>query len=146
MSDRSIFKKVLMPVTGVEDEDKVIDYIAEHVDEESVLFLVFIVDETQINQIARVLKKEPVEVRVDIEEKGWRSLYYLEEKLQENEIRSNIQMLTGHPAELIKKLIMRLHITMLLMMKKSGKGIAGRAEEKLIEDLINHIEIPILII
>ncbi|MDD3626268.1 MAG: universal stress protein [bacterium] len=146
MSERVLFRRILIPISGTEEEEQIGDYIQRYSTDDTIVFLVFINDETQINQIARVLKKEPLEVKVDLEEKGWRALYFLEEKFQDLKIKSNIQMVSGHPSEIIKKLIRKLNIDLLLIMKKSNKGIVGRAEEKIMEEVIGHSDIPILLI
>ena len=146
MPDTEIFKRILIPITGIEGEETVIDYIEEYKSEDTIIYLVFIIDQTQINQIARMLNRDITEVKVEIEEKGWRSLYFLEEQFSEFKIRSNIQMLSGFPADVIRKMIMRFDINMLVLRKKASKGIVGRTEEKLMEELIGHTEIPILII
>ena len=146
MPDTEIFKRILIPITGIEGEETVIDYIEEYKSKDTIIYLVFIIDQTQINQIARMLNRDITEVKVEIEEKGWRSLYFLEEQFSEFKIRSNIQMLSGFPADVIRKMIMRFDINMLVLRKKASKGIVGRTEEKLMEELIGHTEIPILII
>ncbi len=146
MPDTEIFKRILIPITGIEGEETIIDYIEEYKSEDTIIYLVFIIDQTQINQLARMLNRDITEVKVEIEEKGWRSLYFLEEQFSEFKIRSNIQMLSGFPADVIRKMIMRFDINMLVLRKKASKGIVGRTEEKLMEELIGHTEIPILII
>ncbi len=146
MPDTEIFKRILIPITGIEGEETIIDYIEEYKSEDTIIYLVFIIDQTQINQLARMLNRDITEVKVEIEEKGWRSLYFLEEQFSEFKIRSNIQMLSGFPADVIRKMIMRFDINMLVLRKKTSKGIVGRTEEKLMEELIGHTEIPILII
>ncbi len=146
MLETEIFKRILIPITGIEGEETVIDYIEEYKSENTIIYLVFIIDQTQINQLARMLNRDITEVKVEIEEKGWRSLYFLEEQFSEFKIRTNIQMLSGFPADVIRKMIMRFNINMLVLRKKSTKGIVGRAEEKLMEELIGHTQIPILII
>ncbi|HDS08872.1 MAG TPA: hypothetical protein ENN73_01480 [Firmicutes bacterium] len=146
MSDRVLFRRILIPISGTEEEENITDYLLPYKTEETIIYLVFINDETQINQISRVMKKEPLQVKVDLEEKGWRALYFLEEKFQDLKFKSNIQMISGHPVEIIKGLVRKLKIDLLVFIKKSSKGISGRSEEKVMEEVIGHTEIPILLI
>jgi len=110
------------------------------------LFALYIVDQETVSQVARMRNRGQDETAVDIEEEGWKYLYYLEDTAVEREVRTALFLEEGDPIDILKKFVREKDIDLLIVgFKKAMSGGVGRKYERMLTQLIEHIPCPVLV-
>ncbi len=110
------------------------------------LMALYVVDQETVRQVARMRNMNEHETAVDIEEEGWKYLYYLEDMAVDHEVRTALFLEEGDPIDILKKFVKAKKVDLLIVgFKKAMSGGADRKYERMITQLIEHIPCPVLI-
>jgi hypothetical protein len=85
---------------------------------ESQLFVLFVLDESRITQIARLTREKSDLIRQRIEEEGWEMLYLAEDEAVENGVRTSLHLEEGTAAGVIKTYVENYDINGLILKRR----------------------------
>lgn len=85
---------------------------------ESQLFVLFVLEETRIGQVARMTREKSETIRQRIEEDGWEMLYLVEDEAVESGVRTSLHMEEGTAAGVIKKYVENYEIDALIIKRR----------------------------
>jgi Universal stress protein family len=85
---------------------------------ESQLFVLFVLEEGRISQVARMTREKNEIIRQRIEEEGWEMLYLVEDQAVESGVRTSLHMEEGSPAGVIKKYVENYAIDALIVKRR----------------------------
>ncbi|MEO0294143.1 MAG: universal stress protein [candidate division WOR-3 bacterium] len=112
---------------------------------EATLFALFIVDKEIVKTMSALRGISEVEVAIQLEEEGWKYLYYLEELAISKEVKTALFVEEGDIIDVLKNFVKEKKIELLIVGYRGGQGIEGKKEERTIEQLIEYVPCPILI-
>jgi len=142
-----MFEKILLPVSGSDESIAASEFAVKLATvHNSQIIALNVVDTTVVRQLARLSGKSPGEVEVEIEENGWRYLYYAEEVAKDNKIRIAVMLEHGLPQERILSKA-REYKTDLIIIGQSGKrGTPGISLDRFLQYILEQAPCPVLII
>ncbi len=143
--EENLFKKILLVVEGG-DLDGVVTpvAIARAIANQAKLIVLNVVDHLAINRMKRFSEQSLTEIEIELEEKGWRALYFAEEMAKDEGVPTMIQQKSGVVENEILKEAVRLKVDLIVLgypRKVSGQAkrlTQGRAE-KVIENSVCSI-------
>lgn len=109
------------------------------------LFALFVVDREMVRKVSKLRGTDEVDTAIEIEEEGWKYLYYLEEKAVDNGVRTALFLKEGNPIDIIRSFVKEREIELLVVGYKQGTGREVWKSGRVIEQLIEHIPCPVLI-
>lgn len=109
------------------------------------LYALFIVDKDTVKMVSDMRKSDEIDTAIKIEEEGWKYLYYLEDMAFNEGVRTALFVEEGDSVEILRKFVKEKEIELLIVGHRRGQGIEGRREERMIQQLIEYVQCPILI-
>jgi nucleotide-binding universal stress UspA family protein len=109
------------------------------------LYALFIVDKDLVKTVASMKGLDEIDTAIQIEEEGWKYLYYLEDMAVNEGVKTAIFVEEGDFIGILRKFVKERDIELLIVGHRSGAGIEGRREERMIQQLIEYVQCPILI-
>lgn len=142
-----MFTKILLPVSGSEESVNASNFavrLASSCDAQ--IIALHVVDPSVARQMSRSLKKTPGEVEIEMEENGWRYLYYAEEVAKDSKVRIIILMERGLPQERILTKAREYNVDLIILGHSSGRGTHGMILDKSVQHILEHASCPVLIV
>jgi nucleotide-binding universal stress UspA family protein len=109
------------------------------------LYALFIVDKDTVKTVSDMRKLDEIETAIEIEEEGWKYLYYLEDMALNEGVKTALFVEEGDTVDILRKFVRERGIELLIIGHCRGPGIQGRREERMIQQLIEYVQCPILI-
>jgi len=142
-----MFEKILLPISGSEESISAIKFAVKCATEHnSQIIALHVVDVSVVRQLARHSGKSPGEVEVELEETGWRYLFYAEEVAKDNKVRIIILLERGLPQERILAKAREHGADLIILGRVSRRGTYGISLEKSLQYVLEHASCPVLII
>lgn len=112
---------------------------------DATLYGLYIIDEHNVKRVAKLRGEDPVDTAIDMEEEGWKLLYHLEDMAINDGVKSNLSVEEGDPINTIRSQVRKNDIDMLIVGYKIADKSAQRKTERFMNQLVKHIQCPILI-
>jgi nucleotide-binding universal stress UspA family protein len=109
------------------------------------LYALFVVDKEVVRTVASMRGLDEIDTAIQIEEEGWKYLYYLEDMAVNEGVKTAIFVEEGDFISILRKFVKEKDIELLIVGHRSGQGIEGKREERMIQQLIEYVQCPILI-
>ena len=94
--EENLFRKILLVVEGSSaDHTLTLSAIARAVSNKARLIVLNVVDHMAINRMKRLSDQSTTELEIELEEKGWRALYFAEELAKDNGVPTMILQKSG---------------------------------------------------
>jgi len=142
-----MFEKILFLASGTKDAmraaDICIDLALAH---DSQIIAIYVVDTNAVRQLSRSSSKSPGEIAVEMEESGWRYLYYIEELAKDKKAKIVVMMENGSPAERTIDLARQYDVKLIVLSQpEGGRGTYGRSLDKKVQQILQKAPCPVLI-
>ncbi len=109
------------------------------------LYALFVVDKDIVRTVSDLRKADEIDTAIKIEEEGWKYLYYLEDMAVNEGVRTALFVEEGDTIDILRKFVIEKKIELLIIGHRRGQGIEGRREERMVQQLIEYVQCPILI-
>lgn len=109
------------------------------------LYALFIVDKDNVKRISDMRKLDEIDTAIKIEEEGWKYLYYLEDMALNEGVKTALFVEEGDVIDILRKFVKEREIELLIIGHRREEGIKGRREERMIQQLIEYVQCPVLI-
>ena len=144
---QELFEKILLPVSGSDESISAMEYAvklaAVH---DSQIIALHVVDTSVVRQLARHSGKTPGEVEIEMEENGWRYLYYAEEMAKDSKVKIVVLLEHGLPQERMLSKARELNADLIIFGHASSRGTRGRFLDKSLQQVLEHAPCPVLIV
>ena len=142
-----MFEKILLPVSGSDESINAVEIAVKLASAHgSQIIALHVVDTSVVRQLARHYGKTPGEVEIEIEENGWRYLFYSEEIAKDNKVKIIILMERGLPQERILSKAKEYNVDLIVFGQPSGRGTHGITLDKSLQYILEHSPCPVLIV
>ena len=143
----ALFEKILLPISGSEESMSASEFAVKlAMAHGSQIIALHVVDTSVVRQLARHSGKTPGEVEIELEESGWRHLYYVEETAKDSKINTVVLLEYGMPQERIVTKARELNIDLIIFGQARGRGTRGRSLDKLLQQVLEHAPCPVLVV
>ncbi|MEJ2356262.1 MAG: universal stress protein [candidate division WOR-3 bacterium] len=109
------------------------------------LYALFVVDKDIVRTVSDLRKADEIDTAIKIEEEGWKYLYYLEDMAVNEGVKTALFVEEGDTIDILRKFVIEKKIELLIIGHRRGQGIEGRREERMVQQLIEYVQCPILI-
>ncbi|MEJ2568735.1 MAG: universal stress protein [candidate division WOR-3 bacterium] len=109
------------------------------------LYALFVVDKDIVKTVSNLRKADEIDTAIKIEEEGWKYLYYLEDMAVNEGVKTALFVEEGDTIDILRKFVKEKKIELLIIGHRRGQGIEGRREERMVQQLIEYVQCPILI-
>jgi nucleotide-binding universal stress UspA family protein len=109
------------------------------------LYALFIVDKDLVKTVASMKGLDEIDTAIQIEEEGWKYLYYLEDMAVNEGVKTALFVEEGDTIDILRKFVKERNIELLIVGHRSGQGVEGRKVERMIQQMIEYVQCPILI-
>jgi len=109
------------------------------------LYALFIVDKDLVKTVANMRGLDEIDTAIQIEEEGWKYLYYLEDKAVNEGVKTVLFVEEGDTIDILRKFVKERNIELLIIGYRGGQGTEGRRVERMIQQMIEYVQCPILI-
>jgi len=109
------------------------------------LYALFVVDKDIVKTVSDLRKSDEIDTAIKIEEEGWKYLYYLEDMAVNEGVKTALFVEEGDAIDILRKFVKEKKIELLIVGYHGGQGIEGRREEKMVQQLIEYVQCPILV-
>lgn len=105
----------------------------------AIIIAVNVIDPTIVSQLARFQKDITIgEIEIELEENGWKYLYYFEEMALEHKVKNFIILEHGPVPDRVISLARKYEVDLIVLPRSSDRGgtkgvIAGKQLEQIIE-------------
>ena len=144
---QEMFKKVLLPISGSDESINAAEFAvklaAAH---DSQIVALHVIDTSVVRQLARHSSKSPGEVEIEMEENGWRYLFYAEEMAKDSKINTVVLLEHGLPQERILSKAKELEADLIIFGPSSGRGTRGRFLDKSLQQILENAPCPVLVV
>ena len=144
---REIFGKILLPISGSDESVTAAEFAvklaAAH---DSQIVALHVVDTSVVRQLARHSGKSPGEVEIEMEENGWRYLFYAEEMAKDSKVKIVVLLEHGLPQERILSKAKELGADLIIFGPSSGRGTRGRFLDKSLQQILENAPCPVLVV
>jgi nucleotide-binding universal stress UspA family protein len=144
---QELFGKILLPISGSDESIRAAEFAvklaAAH---RSQIIALHVVDTSVVRQLARHSGKSPGEVEIEMEESGWRYLYYAEEMAKDNKAKIVVLLEHGLPQERILTKARELDADLIVFGQARSGGTRGRFLDKSLQQVLVHASCPVLIV
>ena len=146
--DDNRFKKILLLVEGSDMDHTVLESaIARAKANQSKLIALNVVDHMVINRMKRVCEQSTAEIEIELEEKGWKALYYAEELAKDQGIPTMILQNSGVVENEILNESVRLKIDLIILgYPRKMPGQAKRLAQGRVEKVVENAACSVLIV
>ncbi|NQU38962.1 MAG: universal stress protein [Lentisphaerae bacterium] len=147
MSD-NLFRKILLLVEGSDMDLAVMESaISRAKTNQSKLIALNVVDHMVINRMKRVSEQSTAEIEIELEEKGWKALYYAEELAKDQGVPTMILQKSGVVENEIVNEAIRLKVDLIILgYPRKLPGQAKRLVHGRVEKVVENAECSVLIV
>ena len=143
----ALFEKILLPISGSEESMSASEFAVKlAMAHGSQIIALHVVDTSVVRQLARHSGKTPGEIEIELEESGWRHLYYAEEMAKDSKINTVVLLEYGLPQERIVTKARELDIDLIIFGQARGRGTRGRFLDKFLQQVLEHASCPVLVV
>lgn len=148
MMEEYMYRKILLVVTGGEADHAVMHAaIARALANRARLIALNVVDHMVINRMRRLSEQSPAEIEIELEEKGWKALYYTEEQAKDRGVPTMILQKNGVVANEVLSEARRLKVDLIVLgYPRKMPGQAKRLAQGRVEKVVENAECSVLIV
>jgi nucleotide-binding universal stress UspA family protein len=144
---QELFKKVLLPISGSDESIAAAEFAvklaAAH---DSQIIALHVIDTSVVRQLARHSGKSPGEVEIEMEENGWRYLFYVEEMAKDNKVKIIVLLEHGLPQDRILGKARELTADLIIFGQSHERGTHGRFLDKSLQQILANAPCPVLVV
>ena len=146
--EESLYKRILVLVEGGEmDRAVTAAAAARGVANKARLFVIHVVDHMVINRMKRVSEQSTSEIEIELEEKGWKALYYAEEFAKDQGVPTMILQKSGVVENEILNEAARLKIDLIILaFPQKLPGQARRLAQGRLEKIVENAQCSVLVV
>ncbi|MFC1453115.1 universal stress protein [Verrucomicrobiota bacterium] len=141
-------KKILLVVEGG-DLDRAVTAAAtaRAVADKARLFVMQVVDRMVVNRMKRVSEQSTAEIEIELEEKGWKALYYAEEFAKDNGVPTLILQKSGVVENEVLNEAARLEVDLIILgYPRKLPGQARRLAQGRLEKIVENAQCSVLVV
>lgn len=144
---QELFKRVLLPISGSDESIAAAEFAvklaAAH---DSQIIALHVIDTSVVRQLARHSGKSPGEVEIEMEENGWRYLFYVEEMAKDNKVKVIVLLEHGLPQDRILGKARELGADLIIFGQSQKRGTHGRFLDKSLQQILVNAPCPVLVV
>ncbi len=146
--EEHLFEKILLVIEGSEMDHAVMESaIARAVANKARLIVLNVVDHMVINRMKRLSEQSTSEIEIELEEKGWKALYYAEELAKDQGVPTMILQKNGVVENEVVSEAVRLKVDLsVLGYPRKMPGQAKRLAQGRVEKVVENAECSVLIV
>jgi nucleotide-binding universal stress UspA family protein len=111
------------------------------------LFVMHVVDHMVINRMKRVSEQSTAEIEIELEEKGWKALYYAEEFAKDNGVPTMILQRSGIVENEVVNEAARLKADLIILAYPHKlPGQARRLAQGRLEKIVENAQCSVLVV
>jgi len=139
-------KKILLVVESSEESMKAARW-AIHLASvcDAMLVCLNVVDTVVVNQLRKFSGKDFSTVEVEVEEQGWKYLYYLEDAAKDRKVHCVIMQESGILSEEVVKKSEEVNADLVVMGRRTGSSMK-RVVHGPIQRILEHAPCPVLVV
>ena len=143
-----LFKKILLVVEGSDMDHAVMESaIARALTNKAQLIVLNVVDHMVINRLKRLSEQSTAEIEIELEEKGWKALYYAEEQAKDEGVPTMILQQSGVVENEVVSEATRLKIDLIVLgYPRKMPGQAKRLAQGRVEKVVENAECSVLVV
>ncbi len=142
------YRKILLVIEGGE-----MDAAATHaartiaLSNSAGLLVMHVVDHMMINRMKRISQQSAAEIEIELEEKGWKALYFVEEEAKDAGIPTMILQKSGFVEKEVLSEASRLNVDLIIMgYSRKLPGQARRLVQGRFEKVVENAQCSVLIV
>ncbi|MBP7462337.1 MAG: universal stress protein [Candidatus Delongbacteria bacterium] len=114
---------------------------------QSTVIAVNIIDPNIVNQLSRFQKDLSLgEVEVELEENGWKYLYYFEEMAADKRVKNFIHLERGNPADRLVTMAQKYDVDLIILPNSSEHGgTKGVMHTRFVEQIIDYVSCSVMV-
>ena len=146
--EENLYKKILLVIEGG-DLDRAVTPVAtaRAVANKARLFVMHVVDHMVINRMKRVSEQSTAEIEIELEEKGWKALYYAEEFAKDNGVPTMILQKSGVVENEVLTEAARLKVDLIILAYPHKlPGQARRLAQGRLEKIVENAQCSVLVV
>jgi len=144
---QELFGKILLPISGSDESMNATEFAVKlALAHGSQIIALHVVDTSVVRQLARHSSKSPGEVEIEMEENGWRYLFYAEEMAKDNKVKIVVLLEHGLPQERILSKARELDTDLIIFGQTRSRGTRGRFLDKFLQQVLEHAPCPVLVV
>jgi nucleotide-binding universal stress UspA family protein len=142
------YKNILLVVEGGDlDHAVTVAAVTEGVANKARLFVMHVVDHMVLNRMKRVSEQSTAEIEIELEEKGWKALYYAEEFAKDNGVPTMILQKSGVVENEILNEAVRLKADLIILgYPRKLPGQARRLAQGRLEKIVENAACSVLVV
>ena len=146
--EENLFRKILLVVEGADLDHAVTRAaVARAVANKASLLVLNVVDHMVINRIKRLSEQSVTEIEIELEEKGWKALYFAEELAKDNGVRTMILQQSGVVENEILNEAARLKVDLIVVgYPRKISGQAKRLSLGRVEKIVENAPCSVLVV
>jgi nucleotide-binding universal stress UspA family protein len=144
---QELFEKILLPISGSDESISAAEFAVKLATAHgSQIIALRVVDTSVVRQLARHSGKTPGEIEIEMEENGWRYLYYAEEMAKDNKVKIIVLLEHGLPQERMLSKARELGADLIIFGQPRGRGTRGRFLDKSLQQVLENAPCPVLVV
>jgi nucleotide-binding universal stress UspA family protein len=146
--EEKLFEKILLVVEGSDMDHVVMESaIARALANKARLIVLNVVDHMVINRLKRLSEQSTAEIEIELEEKGWKALYYAEELAKDEGVPTMILQQSGVVENAVISEAARLKVDLIVLgYPRKMPGQAKRLAQGRVEKVVENAECSVLIV
>lgn len=146
--EEKLYKKILLVVEGSDMDHAVMESaIARALANKARLIVLNVVDHMVINRLKRLSEQSTAEIEIELEEKGWKALYYAEEQSKDQGVPTMILQQSGVVENVVVSEAVRLKVDLIVLgYPRKMPGQAKRLAQGRVEKVVENAECSVLIV
>jgi nucleotide-binding universal stress UspA family protein len=146
--EEKLFEKILLVVEGSDMDHVVMESaIARALANKARLIVLNVVDRMVINRLKRLSEQSTAEIEIELEEKGWKALYYAEELAKDQGVPTMILQESGVVENAVISEAARLKVDLIVLgYPRKMPGQAKRLAQGRVEKVVENAECSVLIV
>ncbi len=146
--DEHLFGKILLVVEGSDMDHAVMaSAIARAMANKARLIALNVVDHMVINRLKRLSEQSTAEIEIELEEKGWKALYFAEEQAKDQGVPTMILQESGVVENVVVSEATRLNADLIVLgYPRKMQGQAKRLAQGRVEKVVENAECSVLIV
>jgi nucleotide-binding universal stress UspA family protein len=146
--EEKLFEKILLVVEGSDMDHVVMESaIARALANKARLIVLNVVDRMVINRLKRLSEQSTAEIEIELEEKGWKALYYAEELAKDEGVPTMILQQSGVVENAVISEAARLKVDLIVLgYPRKMPGQAKRLAQGRVEKVVENAECSVLIV
>jgi nucleotide-binding universal stress UspA family protein len=146
--EEKLFEKILLVVEGSDMDHAVMESaIARALANKARLIVLNVVDHMVINRLKRLSEQSTAEIEIELEEKGWKALYYAEELAKDEGVPTMILQQSGVVENAVISEAARLKVDLIVLgYPRKMPGQAKRLAQGRVEKVVENAECSVLIV